>query len=235
MSFHSISSLSPGDQLLFNRFGKGPAVPLAHQTITDAFEATVSSYPYAAAVRECFGSARTVTYAELDWRSNIIANHLIDDYGVGPGQRVVCVYSRCIEMCAFIFGVLKAGAQYIPIDGAVMIEENLRQYVLTPDGGMIWPSPPVTSLGYFADREDSVIRDSGASVVLCLSHFRSKVEKSMPEEGSIDIVAIDAVNPYLWRHGDTRKPTVEIHPDDGAYVIYTYVDPTYLNGFCIWY
>lgn len=127
MSFHSISALSPGDQLLFNRFGKGATIPLAHRTVTDAFEAIVSSHPYAAAVRECFGSERTVTYSELDWRSNIIANHLIGDYGVGPGDRVVCVFSRCIEMCAFILGVLKTGAQYIPIDGAVMIEENLRQ------------------------------------------------------------------------------------------------------------
>lgn len=152
MSFRSISSLSPGDQLLFTRFGKGPAAPLAHQTITDAFEATVSSYPYAAAVRERFGSSRTVTYAELDWRSNIIANHLIDDYGVGPGQRVVCVYSRCIEMCAFIFGVLKAGAQYIPVDGAVTIDENLRQYVRTSEGEMSHPFPPLTISEYFANR-----------------------------------------------------------------------------------
>lgn len=57
------------------------------------------------------------------------ANLLIESYGVGPGQRVVCVFSRCLEMCAFILGVLKAGAQYVPVDGAVMIEENLRQYV----------------------------------------------------------------------------------------------------------
>lgn len=127
MPFHSISSLTPGDQLLFNRFGRGPSIPLAHETITDAFEAMVSAYPYAAAVRECFGSERTLSYTELDWRSNIVANLLIQDYGVGPGHRVVCVFSRCIEMCAFIMGVLKTGAQYVPIDGAVMVEDSLRQ------------------------------------------------------------------------------------------------------------
>lgn len=127
MSFNSIESLSPEDRLLFNRFGKGPSVPLAHQTITDAFETVVSISPNTAAVRECFGSERIITYAELDWRSNIIANQLIRDYGVRPDQKVVCVFSRCIEMCALILGVLKAGAQYVPIDGSVMVEDSLRQ------------------------------------------------------------------------------------------------------------
>lgn len=126
MSFHSISSLPGQDQLLFNQYGRGPSVPLAYQTITDAFEATVLAYPNIPAVRECFGVERTMSYAELDSRANIIANLLIRDYGVGPGHRVVCVFSRCVEMCAFIMGVLKTGAQYVPIDGAVMVEDSLE-------------------------------------------------------------------------------------------------------------
>lgn len=127
MSFHSISSLSEGDQLLFNKYGKGQTIPLPHYTITDAFQATASAHPYATAVRECFDSERTLTYGELDERSNAIANYLVQNHGVGPGQRVVCVYSRSIEMCAFILGVLKSGAQYVPIDGAVMVEASLKQ------------------------------------------------------------------------------------------------------------
>jgi non-ribosomal peptide synthetase component F len=127
MSFHATSSLSPGDQVLFNKYGRGPTVPLPHTTITGAFQATASAYPNATAVRECFDSGRTLTYAELDARSNVIANYLVQNHGLGPGQRVVCVFSRSVDMCAFIFGVLNTGAQYIPIDGAVMVEDSLRQ------------------------------------------------------------------------------------------------------------
>lgn len=127
MSFHATSSLSQGDQLLFNKYGKGATIPLPHYTIVDAFQSVASAYPHATAVRECFDSERTLTYAELDERSNAIANYLVQNHGVGPGQRVICVYSRSVEMCAFIFGVLKAGAQYVPIDGAVMVEASLRQ------------------------------------------------------------------------------------------------------------
>lgn len=132
MSFHSISSLPPRDQALFNQFGRGPTVHVPHNTIPAAFEAIVVSHPYATAVRECFGPERSVTYAELEWRSNIVANTLRESHGVeaGKGHRVVCVFSRCIEMCAIILGVLKAGAQYVPIDGAVMVDESLKQYVL---------------------------------------------------------------------------------------------------------
>lgn len=131
MSFHSISSLPPSDQILFNQFGRGPTAPTEYHTIPAAFEAIVSSHPYATAVRECFGPERSVTYAELEWRANIVANTLRTNYGVvgGRGERVVCVFSRCIEMCAIILGVLKAGAQYVPIDGAVMVDESLKQYV----------------------------------------------------------------------------------------------------------
>lgn len=129
MSFHSISSLPPEDQRLFNLFGRGPTTCTSYHTIPEAFEAIVSSHPRAIAVRECFGPERSVTYEELEWRSNVVANTLRETYGVvgGRGHRVVCVFSRCIEMCAIILGVLKAGAQYVPIDGAVMVEESLKQ------------------------------------------------------------------------------------------------------------
>ncbi|KAK7964378.1 hypothetical protein PG988_011352 [Apiospora saccharicola] len=182
----------PGDQHLFHQYGRGPSIPLQHRTVTSAFESIAGTYPYAKAVRECFGQERTLTYAELDWRSNMVANHLITNYNLQPKQRVVCVYSRSLEMTIFILGVLKAGCQYVPIDGSVMVEESLQH----------------------------VIRDSGAPIILCLSSFEEKVERSMPLDSDATIVAIDALDP-LWRRGDTRNPEIPVGPYDGAYAIYT--------------
>ncbi|KAK8063280.1 hypothetical protein PG996_007932 [Apiospora saccharicola] len=192
MAFHSLEKLSPGDQHLFHQYGRGPSIPLQHRTVTSAFESIAGTYPYAKAVRECFGQERTLTYAELDWRSNMVANHLITNYNLQPKQRVVCVYSRSLEMTIFILGVLKAGCQYVPIDGSVMVEESLQH----------------------------VIRDSGAPIILCLSSFEEKVERSMPLDSDATIVAIDALDP-LWRRGDTRNPEIPVGPYDGAYAIYT--------------
>ncbi|KAK8112544.1 hypothetical protein PG984_013070 [Apiospora sp. TS-2023a] len=192
MAFHSLEKLSPGDQHLFHQYGRGPSIPLQHRTVTSAFESIAGTYPYAKAVRECFGQERTLTYAELDWRSNMVANHLITNYHLQPKQRVVCVYSRSLEMTIFILGVLKAGCQYVPIDGSVMVEESLQH----------------------------VIRDSDAPIILCLSSFEEKVERSMPLDSEATIVAIDALDP-LWRRGDTRNPEIPVGPYDGAYAIYT--------------
>lgn len=67
----------------------------------------------------------------------------------------------------------------------------------------------------------SVIRNSGASVVLCLKEFTVKVQRSMPTDGcEAAIVALDASS-AVWKTGNTRSPAVNIHPQDGAYVIYT--------------
>lgn len=68
-----------------------------------------------------------------------------------------------------------------------------------------------------------MIRDSGASVVLCLEDFIGKVHRSMPAGGRpTDVVALHASSD-IWKTGDRRRPVVNIHPQDGAYVIYTSV------------
>lgn len=57
----------------------------------------------------------TLTFAELDARANQFANHL-QRIGIGPDRIVgVCVH-RSLDMLAALFGVLKAGGAYLPLD-----------------------------------------------------------------------------------------------------------------------
>ena len=60
-----------------------------------------------------FGSAVT-TYAELNRRSNRIANRL-RDFGAAPGALVAIALPRSPDLIAAILGVLKAGAAYLPL------------------------------------------------------------------------------------------------------------------------
>ncbi|KAK3985303.1 hypothetical protein QBC44DRAFT_250746 [Cladorrhinum sp. PSN332] len=188
-SFCSVESLSPRDRELFNRFGRGKTATPPHLLVHRAFEAVASSHPNAIAVRQHDGA--TVTYGELDRRANILANKLIHDHGLRIGDRVVLVYSRSIEMVIFIFGVLKAGGQYVPVDGGIIPPETLSHE----------------------------ITDSAASIVLCLPKFEDKANRSLPSS-QITVVSLDNQS-TLWDTGDASNPAVGVQPQNGAYVIYT--------------
>lgn len=58
---------------------------------------------------------RSLTYAELDKLSNQIARALLTQ-GVAPGDRVGILAPKSAAAVAALFGVLKAGACYVPLD-----------------------------------------------------------------------------------------------------------------------
>lgn len=57
----------------------------------------------------------TLTYGQLNARVNRVANYLIS-LGVRPDDRVGIYAERSLEMVIGIYGVLKAGAAYLPLD-----------------------------------------------------------------------------------------------------------------------
>jgi non-ribosomal peptide synthetase component F len=190
--FRSLDNLSPEDQRLFNLFGRGPVIKPPHLIVQHAFEAIAIAHPDAIAVQQHDGAS--ITYAELDRRANVLANNLKTAHGIKKGDRVLLVISRSIEMVVFIFGVLKAGGQYVPVDGGVAPVETLAHQ----------------------------INDSGAPLVLCLPKHRVKVEQSVASAGASDvrIFSLD-YDSKLWATGDAHSPSVDVSPQDGAYVIYT--------------
>jgi amino acid adenylation domain-containing protein len=96
-------------------------------------EASAAARPDAIAVVD---RDRRLTYAELDAWSNRVANLLLD-LGVQRGDRVALYLEKSLEAVAALYGVLKAGAAYTPLD----------------------PGAPVARLGYIAG-------NCGARVVL---------------------------------------------------------------------
>ncbi len=61
------------------------------------------------------GPGSTLTYAQLAEQSNQLARLLIDE-GVRRGDRVGIFMPRCLESALAVYGTLKAGAAYVPID-----------------------------------------------------------------------------------------------------------------------
>ena len=82
------------------------------RTVVQLFEEQAAQSPDALAAVE---GAAAVTYAELNGRANQLAYYLREQ-GVGPETAVAICMERSLSSLAAIWGVLKAGAAYIPID-----------------------------------------------------------------------------------------------------------------------
>ncbi|MFC0531313.1 amino acid adenylation domain-containing protein [Phytohabitans kaempferiae] len=85
--------------------------PVPPQTVVDHLRRTARTSPEAIAL----SGAETLTYAELDRRSAAVAAALAAG-GVRPGQVVAVQIPRGVELVVALWGVLRAGAAYLPVD-----------------------------------------------------------------------------------------------------------------------
>ena len=73
---------------------------------------SAKAYPDKPAV---WARGRSITYRELDQRSNQLA-HLLRERGVQKGDRIGLFFPKAVESIVSMLGVLKAGAVYVPLD-----------------------------------------------------------------------------------------------------------------------
>ena len=111
----------------------GCAVRGVEVSIGTLFESQVDRDPQAVAV---VFRGESLTYGELDARSNRLARHLAR-LGVGPEVLVGLCVERSLEMVVGLLGILKAGGAYVPLDPqypaerlAVLIEDTLLPVVV---------------------------------------------------------------------------------------------------------
>ncbi len=82
------------------------------ETLPGLFAAQAQRTPDAPAL---LSEGETLTYRQLESRSNQLANHLRRN-GVGPETLVALCLERSVEMVVAMWGVLKAGGAYVPLD-----------------------------------------------------------------------------------------------------------------------
>ena len=70
----------------------------------------------------------SLTYRQLDERSNRVANYLYAEKNIRPEDQVGMMMARSLDLMVVIMGILKAGAAYVPIDPAFP-EERIRGMV----------------------------------------------------------------------------------------------------------
>ena len=77
---------------------------------------------------------RVISYADLDRRANQVAQLLLSE-GVGVGDRIGLLIDKSIEAVVGIYGVLKAGATYVPLD---LRAPTTRLGYIAGDCGLRW-------------------------------------------------------------------------------------------------
>ncbi|TGD57484.1 non-ribosomal peptide synthetase [Flavobacterium humi] len=102
------------NHLLFDLNDTSVAYPEG-KTILDLFEEQAQKTPHAIAI--VFGNKK-VTYKELDEQSNQLAHYLKDFYNIQPDDLVGIQLERSERMILSVFGILKSGGAYVPIDPA---------------------------------------------------------------------------------------------------------------------
>ncbi|MFP2913034.1 non-ribosomal peptide synthetase, partial [Pyxidicoccus sp. 3LFB2] len=103
--------------------------------VLEQWNQTASDYPREASVHQLFSAqaartpdavaveseSGTLTYRQLDERSNQLAHHL-RTLGVTPGTRVALCLERGLGLPVGLLGILKAGAAFVPLDPAYPAE-----------------------------------------------------------------------------------------------------------------
>ncbi len=181
----------------------------ADATIPQRFMAQTAATPDAPAV--VFGDT-TLTYAELDARSNQVAHALIAR-GVGPESLVGLMLPRSAEMMVALLGILKAGGAYVPLDPNYP-PERLR-YMIEDAGVEIVISNQYSVFSFQFSEEDGRSVDE-----LNTEHLTGAFQNDAASTSALafQILYLDELNTEHW---PIAPPNIPLHPENAAYVIYT--------------
>ncbi|WP_110934011.1 non-ribosomal peptide synthetase/type I polyketide synthase [Paenibacillus bouchesdurhonensis] len=109
-----LSLLLPEEEQRIRQFNQTAVEYPDEKLVHELFEDWAQLYPDQIAVSD---GQKSYSYSELNEQANRIA-HLLQQNGFQQGQIVGLMVGRSTEMVAAIFGVLKAGGAYLPLDPA---------------------------------------------------------------------------------------------------------------------
>lgn len=141
----------------------------------------------------------SVDYKTLDKQTNALSNHLLD-LGIKKGDRIGIYLDRCTENAVAIYGILKAGACFVPLNTTdpihkieTIIDDCDIKYLITKHK----PVGKIKGLGNLGDKLKGIIG---------------------LEENTLNVKS------YSWRdvfNASHQNPNTPILNEDLAYIMYT--------------
>ena len=166
----------------------------------DYFIEAASRYPGNEAVREPSGAS--ITYRDLDKLTDRLRDRLLHA-GVGKGDRVGIYLHKSIDSVACIFGILKCGAAYVPVDPTAPATRNA--YIFNDCA----VRAVMTEVPLKAALEEELDRLGGGCTVFALEGTGggAPLGALLDREDSVSAAPADA--------------SAASAPDDLAYILYT--------------
>ncbi|MFD9360138.1 AMP-binding protein, partial [Streptomyces sp. NPDC060031] len=153
-------------------------------TVPELFAARVAAVPDAVAVT---GGGVSLSYAELDARSEVLAHRLVAG-GVRPGDVVGVLLERGVELLVALLAVQRSGGAYLPMDAS---------HPAARLGGIVADAAPVVLV-----TQDSL----AATAAEIHSGARISVSEAAEVPGRLPVIDRDAVAYVLYTSGSTGKP-----------------------------
>ena len=132
-----------------------------------------------------------LTYKELNNRANQLANYLIKHHNIKPDDLVALLLDRSEHMIIAIFGVLKAGAAYVPMD---------PEY---PD-----------------DRIKYILSDTNTNLVIANNTYTKRVN-TINNKVNTTAIDDKSFTQNLTKYDNTNPVVDNLTSNNLAYVIYT--------------
>ncbi|MBQ0024343.1 MAG: amino acid adenylation domain-containing protein [Bacteroidales bacterium] len=131
IAIKDIRLVSPDEEQVLIALGKGETVECDRsKTFVDLFREQAARTPDNIAV---VFKEKSLTYRELDDKTNRLAAYLQKGYGIGHEDVVGVLVRRSELMAVYSIAVLKAGAAYMPLDNGLPAE---RLDFMTKDAGV---------------------------------------------------------------------------------------------------
>ena len=188
LSNFSLLTAAEIQQLVID-FNQTNAPAPADKTVVQLFEEQVTKTPDAVALRF---DGNKLTYAQLNKRANKLAHYLIK-HDVNLENIVALCLDRCPEAVIAIWGILKAGAGYMPVD--VMLPAERLTLMLTETA-----APVVLTMHRFVTN----LPESAAKIV-CMDTDWPDIETE-PNDNPPTAAAPDNLAYNIYTSGSTGTP-----------------------------
>jgi amino acid adenylation domain-containing protein len=147
---------------------------------------------------------RSLSYRELDEQSNQLA-HLLREHGLQNGERVGLFIPKCVDSIVSMFGVMKAGGVYVPLDPQAPLDRvayivrncDMKALICTPE-----------------QFKGLTAHDVGCVQFTILNGGAQQTEE---ENGSARLIPWNTIKSFATSHGpDCPRVTTDL-----AYMLYT--------------